>query len=212
MDRTMGKAALALLGVSALLLGCGQGDAKFRTQLDPVVARITQLATSAAGLTGGPAATTIEQATTMQTDIAGMGADLKSLYVDGDKQKALVAAGQAYLSATQRFVAAQQEFARAHQRLDAARKKVRDSLDAKARTSKFSMDFWKESHDRLLVEIDKVRNEALKVRDQLAAATNGLQQAADAAGKSLGREKLISPAALEAHRKALAGVNLEKGA
>jgi hypothetical protein len=203
----------ALVGLAlALLAGCGKGDEKFRTQLDPVVAKITQRANEAAGLTGGPSAATIERTTALATDLAGLGADLKALYVDGDKQQALVAAGQAYLSATQRFVGAQQEFARAYAGLEAARVKVRESLDAKVRTSKFSMDFWKESHDRLLVEIDKARKESEKVRERVNGATTALQQAADAAGALLGRQALVSAATLDAHRKALAAVPLEKGA
>ena len=212
MERTLGKTFAAALVLAAAVVGCGKSDEKFRAQLDPVVARITERAKAAAALTGGPSAATIEATTALQTDIAGLGADLKSLYLDGEKQQSLVAAGQAYLSATQRFVAAQQEFARAYARLETARVKVRESLDAKVRTSKFSLDFWKESHDRLLVEIDNARKESEKARDKLGQATTGLQQSADAAGALLGRQALVPAATLDAHRKALAAVNLEKGA
>ena len=89
---------------------------------------------------------------------------------------------------------------------------MRESLDAKLRASKFSMDFWKESHDRLLVEIEAARKESEKARDQLTSATTGLQQAADATASHLGRPSLVSPATLDAHRKALAAISLEKGA
>ena len=213
MNRTIANLAAAAVGLSvAVLGGCGKGDEKFRAQLDPVVARITQKASDAAALTGGASAETLERTTALLTDLAGLGADLKSLYVDGEKQQGFVNAGQAYLSATQRFVTAQQEFARAYARLEAARVKVRDSLDAKVRTSKFSMDFWKESHDRLVKELDNVRTECEKLRERLTQATNGLQQSADAAGTLLGRNALIPLAKLEAHRKALAAVPLEKGA
>ena len=104
------------------------------------------------------------------------------------------------------------EFARNYARLEAARVKVRESLDRKVRTSKFSMDFWKETHDRLVVNLDTVRKENETVRARLSAATGALQQSADAAGALLGREKLIAPATLDAHRKALEAVPLAKGA
>ena len=213
MDRIIATRAAAAMGLAlAVLGGCGKGDEKFRAQLDPVVAKITQRATEAAALTGGAPAATLERTTALTTDLAGLGADLKSLYIDGDKQQKLSAAGQAYLSATQRFVTAQQEFARSYARLEAARVKVRESLDAKVRTSKFSMDFWKETHDRLVKDLDNVRTECEKVRERVSQATAGLQQAADAAGALLGRNALIPAAALDAHRKALAAVPLEKGA
>jgi hypothetical protein len=197
---------------AASLAGCGKGDEKFRAQLDPVVARVTQNATAAAALTGQPPAAAMEQAKAILTDLAGVGADLSELPAEGEKHQGLVAAGQAYRSATQRFVATQQDFARAYARLEASRAKVRESLDAKLRTSKFSMDFWKESHDRLLVDIESARQEAEKAKAQVVAATASLQQSADAAGALLGRDKLIAPAALDAHRKALDAVDLAKGA
>ena len=212
MDGTVLGRAAALALAAALLAGCGKGDEQFRAQLDPVVAKITQRANDAAALTGQAPAAAIERTTALQGDLASLGADLKALYVEGEKQKSLVAAGQAYLSATQRFVSAQQEFARAYSRLEAARAKVRESLDAKVRTSKFSMDFWKESHDRVLAQIESVRKENEKARETVAGATTALQQAADAAGALLGRQALISQATLDAHRKALAAVPLEKGA
>src|SRR6185369_2347843 len=106
-------------------------------------------------------------------------------------------------SATQRFVASQQEFARAYARLEAARVKVRDSLEAKVRTSKFSMDFWKETHDRLLQDLDKVRTENEKLRDRLVGDTASTQQAVEAAGAVLGKEAVIGADVLAAHRKAL---------
>jgi hypothetical protein len=212
MDGSLGKAAAAAMLAGVVLLGCGKGEEKFRAQLDPVVAKITGRANDAAALTGGAPAAVIEKATALQTDLAGLGADLKAIPVDGEKQQARMAAGQAYLSAVQRFIAGQQEFARSYARLEAARKKVRESLDAKLRTSKFSMDFWKESHDRLLVEIEAARKDAEKARDRLVSVTSGLQQAADVAGSHLGRPALVSPATLETHRKALAAVPLEKGA
>jgi hypothetical protein len=214
MNRRIGMAALAAgaMLMIATLAGCGPGVEKLRAQLDPVVLKITERAAAAAVLTGGQPAATIARTTELLTDLAGLGADLKSLYVEGEKQQALVAAGQAYLSATQRFITSQQEFARALTRLEAARGKVRESLEAKVRTSKFSMDFWKETHDRLVVDLDKVRKENEAARARLAAATTSLQQGADAAGALLGREKLISPATLDAHRKALDAVPLAKGA
>ena len=207
----IGKWAAALLAVVALG-GCGKGDEKFRTLLDPVVAKITERAGSAAGLTGRAPAEVLQQAGAILTDLAGLGADLKGLPADGEKQKNYVAAGQAYLSATQRFTTAQQEFARSYARLEASRVKVRESLDAKVRTSKFSMDFWKESHDRLVLDLDNVRKESEKAKVQLSAATQALQQSADAAGAVLGRDKVIAAATLDAHRKALEAVPLQKGA
>ena len=212
MQRSLGRAAAAVMLAGAVMLGCGKGEEKFRAQLDPVVGKLTARANDAAALTGGAPAAVIEKATALQTDLASLGADLKAIAVDGDKQQARMAAGQAYLSAIQRFVAAQQEFARSYARLEVARVKVRESLDAKLRTSKFSLDFWKESHDRLLVEIDAARKEAEKARERLVGITTGLQQAADATGSHLGRQALVSPATLETHRKALAAVSLEKGA
>ena len=212
MDRSLLRAAAVAALAGAVMLGCGKGEEKFRAQLDPVVAKLTARANEAAALTGGAPAAVIEKANALQADLAGLGADLKAVPVDGEKQQARVAAGQAYLSAVQRFVAGQQEFARAYARLEAARVKVRESLDAKVRTSKFSMDFWKESHDRVLVEIDTARKESEKARDKLASVAAALQQAADATGSHLGRQALVSPATLDAHRKALAAVPLEKGA
>ena len=202
----------ALLFAAAVMVGCGKGDEKFRALLDPVVAKITDRAKAAAGLTGQAPATVLEQSGAILTDLAGLGADLKGLPADGEKQQGLVTAGQAYLSATQRFTTSQADFARVYARLEAARVKVRESLDAKVRTSKFSMDFWKESHDRLVLELDNVRKEAEKSKAQLSAATDALQTAADAAGPLLGRERLIPAATLDAHRKALEAVPLQKGA
>jgi outer membrane scaffolding protein for murein synthesis (MipA/OmpV family) len=195
-----------------VLAGCGKGDDKFRVLLDPVVARVTEKAKAAAALTGQAPAAVMEQTKAIMTDLAGLGADLSGLPAEGEKQAGMVAAGQAYRSATQRFVAAQEDFARSYARLEAARAKVRESLDAKVRTSKFSMDFWKETHDRLVLELDNVRKECEKGKAQLAAATASLQQSAEAAGAVLGRDKLISAAALDAHRKALDAVDLAKGA
>jgi hypothetical protein len=212
MNGKIAVAAVAGLWLLASLAGCGAGDEKLRAQLLPVVAKITERVKTTAALTGGEPAATIERTTAILTDLAGLGADLKSLYVEGEKQQALVAAGQAYLSATQRFVASQQEFARAYARLEAARAKVRESLEAKVRTSKFSMDFWKETHDRLVLDLDKVRKECEKARDRLAAATSSMQQAAEAAGSVLGRESVLAAGALDAHRKALDAVPLAKGA
>jgi hypothetical protein len=215
MDNVTARTLAAALGIAAasLLAGCGDGgEAKFRLQLDPVVAKVTETATSAAALTGQAPAAIAERSKALLTDIAGLGADLKALPAEGEKQQGLVAAGQAYLSATQRFVAAQQEFAGAYARLEASRVKVRESLDAKVRTSKFSMDFWKESHDRLVIELDNFRKECEQGKARVEAATASLAQSAEAAGAALGREKLISAAQLEAHRKALDAVNLAKGA
>ena len=202
----------AILMAAAVLVGCGKGDEKFRAMLDPVVARVTEKAKAAAALTGQPPATIAEHSKAILTDLAGLGADLSGLPADGDKQKGQVAAGQAYRSALQRFVTAQQQFAQAYARLETGRVKVRESLDAKVRTSKFSMDFWKETHDRLVVELDNGRKESEKAKAQLLAATTALQQSADAAGAVLGRDKLIPAAALDAHRKALDAVDLAKGA
>jgi hypothetical protein len=210
--RIAGKVAAALGLAVSLLAGCGGGVEKFRLQLDPVVARVTEKAKAAAALTAQAPAAIAEQSKALLGDLAGLGADLKGLPAEGEKQQDLVAAGQAYLSATQRFVTAQQEFARSYAKLEGMRVKVRESLDAKVRTSKFSMDFWKESHDRLVVELDNARKESEKAKAQLVAATASLQLSADAAGAVLGREKTIPVAALESHRQALEAVDLAKGA
>lgn len=199
--------------LATLALGaCGPREDKYRAYVTPIVGKITERLKGAAGLTGGEPARVVEGASAYLTDLAGLGADLKALPPEGEKQQAIAAAAQAYLSATQRFVTAQQEFARAYGRLEAGRAKVRESLDAKVRTSKFSMDFWKETHDRLVLELDKVRTENEKVRERVVAATDGAQRAADAAGAILGKENVIGPEVLAAHRKALDGVNLLKGA
>jgi hypothetical protein len=211
-SRNAVRVAAALGLAAAVLAGCGKGLEKFRVQLDPVVSKVTATAKAAAALTGQPPASVAEQGKALLTDIAGLGADLKGLPADGEKEQALVAAGQAYLSATQRFTNAQLDFARAYARLEAGRVKVRESLDAKVRTSKFSMDFWKETHDRLVLELDNARKETEKAKAQLVAATSSLQQSAEAAGAVLGREKLIPVATLDAHRKALDAVDLAKGA
>jgi len=211
MKRTLTVFAMAAVTLVALA-GCGPKDDKLRAQLDPVVVKITERAKAAAALDIAAPAATIERTTALLTDMAGLGADLKSFYVEGEKQQALVAAGQAYLAATQRFITGQQEFARSYARLEAARTKVRESLDAKVRTSAFSMDFWKETHDRLVRDLDNVRKENEKARDLAGAANAVLQQSADATGALLGREKLISAEALEGHRKALQAVPLAKGA
>lgn len=205
-------AAATAIVAAALVAGCDGGVEKFRLQLDPVVARVTEKARAAAGLTGQAPAAIAEQTKAILTDLAGLGADLKGLPAEGEKQQGLVSAGQAYLSATQRFVTGQQEFARNYARLEAARVKVRESLDRKVRTSKFSMDFWKESHDRLVLELDNVRKDCEKAKARVAAATASLQQSAEAAGAVLGRELLIPVAALDAHRQALDAVDLAKGA
>lgn len=202
----------AVLAGAVVVVGCGKDVEKFRLQLDPVVARVNDKAKAAAALTGQAPAAIAEQSKAILTDLAGLGADLKGLPAEGEKQQGLVAAGQAYLSATQRFVTGQQEFARSYARLEAARVKVRESLDAKVRTSKFSMDFWKETHDRLVLDLDNVRKEAEKAKAQLLAATSSLQQSADAAGAVLGRDKLIPAATLDTHRTALDAVDLAKGA
>jgi hypothetical protein len=209
--KNIGRWAAALVA-AAMLVGCGKGDEKFRAMLDPVVARVTGKAKAAAALTGQPSATIAEQSKAILTDLAGLGADLSGLPADGEKQQGQLAAAQAYRSALQRFVTAQQQFALGYARLEAGRVKVRESLDAKVRTSKFSMDFWKETHDRLVVELDNGRKESEKAKAQLLAATASLQQSADAAGAVLGRDKLIPAAALDAHRKALEAVDLAKGA
>ena len=208
----MAAAAGAMLLIAVGAAGCGGSQDKLRGQLLPVVAKISDRIKGTAALTGGGAAQAIEQTGAYLTDLAGLGADLKALYVEGERQQSLVAAAQAYLSATQRFVAAQQEFARALARLEAARAKVKDSLDAKARTSKFSLDFWKETHDRLVLDLDKVRKDSEQARDRLAAATTSTQQAADAAAAVLGREAIVAPEVLAAHRKALDAIPLAKGA
>lgn len=200
------------LAAALLLAACGAKEDKYRAHVAPVAGKVTERLGAAAALTGGDPAKVVEATTAQLTDLAGLGADLKAVPPEGEKQQALAAAGQAYLSATQRFVTAQQEFARAHGRLEGARKKVRESLDAKVRTSSFGMDFWKETHDRLLQDLDKVRGENEKVRERLVAATTGAQEAAEAAGAVLGKENVVGPEVLANHRKALDGVNLEKGA
>lgn len=214
MDKKIAAIAATWLATAAMGLGgCGKGEEKFRAQLDPVVAKVTERAKAAASLTGGDPAATIERTTAITTDLAGLGADLKSLYVEGDKPQALVAASQAYLSATQRFVNSQQEFARAYARLETSRTKVRESLEAKVRTSKFSMDFWKETHDRLVLDLDNVRKENEKLKERVLAATTSLEQSVGAAGAVLGPgATMVDKATLDAHRKALDAVPLAKGA
>jgi len=209
MEKIGGWAAAVLCSVAVAIAGCGKGEEKFRAQLDPVVARISERMAAAAGLASAAPAQVLERAGTLNTDLAGLGADLKGLYVDGDKQRSLVAAGQAYQSAAQRLVQAQQEFARARAKLAAANAKVKESLDAKVRTSKFSMDFWKESHDRFVSEADKVRKETAAGRDRLAAALSGAQQAVDAAGAVLGSAAVLKPGVIADQRKALEAVALD---
>ena len=209
MDRIGGWAAAVLCSVAVAIAGCGKGEEKFRAQLDPVVARISERMAAVAGLAAAAPAQVLERAGTLSTDLASLGADLKGLYVDGDKQRGLVAAGQAYLSAAQRLVQAQQEFARARAKLAAANAKVKESLDAKVRTSKFSMDFWKESHDRFVSEADKVRKETVAVRDKLATALSGAQQAVDAAGAVLGSAAVLKPGVIADQRKALEAIALD---
>ena len=212
MKKRIGIAGPWLLLAALALAACGAKEDKYRAYVTPIVVKITERLKGAAGLTGGEPGKVAEGATAYLSDLSGLGADLKALPPEGEKQQSVAAAAQAYLSATQRFVTAQQEFARAYARLEAARVKVRESLDAKVRTSKFSMDFWKETHDRLVLELDKVRTENEKLRERVVAATASAQQAADAAGAVLGKENVIGPEVLAAHRKALDAVNLQKGA
>ena len=211
LDKRIGIAATLLVAL-AILAGCGAKEDKYRAHVVPVVTKISERLKGAAALTGGDPAQTIERTTAILTDLAGLGADLKAIAPEGEKQQAIYAAGSAYLSATHRFVTTQQEFARAYARLEAARVKVRESLEAKVRTSKFSMDFWKETHDRLLQDLDKVRTENEKLRDRLVGDTGSAQQAADATGAVLGKEAVIGPDILAAHRKALDAIPIHKGA
>jgi hypothetical protein len=216
MDRKVGLAVavggVALIAVAALAWYSNQASKqeKFRAQVVPVVARISAQLKAAAALTGGGTAQTIERTNAQFTDLAGLGADLKALYVEGERQQALVDAGQAYRAATERFVKSQQDFARTRARLDAARAKVRESLDAKVRTSTFSMDFWKETNDRLTAELERVRKEANQARDRLVTVTAATQQAADAAGAVVGREAVVGTDVLAAHGKALDAIVLAK--
>ena len=215
MDRKIGLLAAAGVALIALAgIGWYVGQAgkqeKFRAQVVPIVAKVSEKLRTAAQLTAADPAQGGERTTALLTDLAGLGADLKALYVEGEKQQALVAAGQSYLAATQAFVQGQQEFTRSRLRLDAARAKVRESLDAKVRTSKFSMDFWKESHDRLVVEAEKVRKDASQMRDKLLATTAATQQAVDAAAAALGRDAVVAPTVLADHRKALEAIALAK--
>ena len=210
-DKRIGIVA-ALLFALGVLAGCGAKEDKYRAHVVPVVAKISERLKGAAAVTGSVPAQVVEKTTATLTDLAGLGADLKAIPPDGDKQQALCAAASAYLSATQRFVSSQQEFARADARLEAARAKVRESLEAKVRTSKFSMDFWRESHDRLTQELDTVRTENEKLRERLLAATATAQQSADAVGAVLGKEAVVGPDVLANHRKALDAVDLAKGA
>lgn len=204
--------AAALLAAIALLAGCGAKEDKYRPQVVPVVAKISERLKGVAAATGGAPAEVIELTTATLKDLAGLGADLQALPPGDEKQQELFAAANAYLSATQRFVTSQQDFARAYARMEASRGKVRESLDAKARTSKFSMDFWKETHERHLQDLDKVRTENEKLRDRLIAAAATAQQSADAAGAVLGKEAVIGPDVMAGHRKALDAINLNKGA
>jgi hypothetical protein len=204
-----GVALIALAGIGWYVGQSGKQE-KFRAQVVPIVSKVSERLRAAAQLVAAEPAQGIETCAVLLTDLAGLGADLKSLYVEGEKQRALVAAGQSYLAATQAFVQGQQEFARARGRLNAARAKVKESLDAKVRTSKFSMDFWKESHDRLVVEAEKVRKETAQIRDKLVSTATATQQAADAAGATLGRDAVVAPTVLGDHRKALDAIALAK--
>lgn len=198
-----------LAAAAAAAFGCGDDkDAKFRAQVLAVVAKVSERVKGTAALTGSPVAQVLDETDAVLTDLAGLNADLRALEPQTEKQKSFVSAGQAYLGATQRFVAAQQEFAKARGRLDAARAKVKDSLDARQRASQFTMEFWRESHERVLAEQEKVRKEALQARDRLAVATASMKQSAEASGTVLGSEAVVGPDALEAHRSALEGIPL----
>ena len=61
-------------------------------------------------------------------------------------------------------------------------------------------------------DLDNLRKEAEKSRTHLSAAAQALRQSADTAGAVLGRDNLIPAADLDAARKALEAVPLEKGA
>jgi hypothetical protein len=204
-----GRAFAACLAAAFIAGGCGgDRDLEFRAQVLPVVAKVTERVKAIAAVTSAPVAQALEQAEASLTDLAGLNADLRAFEPQNDNQKSFVSAGQAYLAATQRFAAAQQELARSRGRLDAARAKVKESLDARQRASQFTLDFWRETHERVVAEQEKVRKEAMLARDKLAVATASMRQSAEAAAAVLGAQAVIAPDALEAHRTAMEAIPL----
>jgi hypothetical protein len=203
------RGALGCLMAAVVAFGCGQDkDAKFRLQVLPVAAKVSERVKAIAGMTAAPVAQALDRADAELTELAGLDADLKALEPQNEKQKSYVSAASAYLGSTQRFAQAQQEFARARGKLDAARAKVKESLDGRQRASQFTMDFWRETHDRLVSEQEKVRKDAIAARDQLAVATSSMKQSAEASATVLGNEAITGADALDAHRAVLDAIPL----
>ena len=203
------RGAIGCLLAAAVAFGCGDDkDARFRLQVLPLVAKVSERVKAIAATTAAPVSQALDQADTELTELSGLNADLKALEPQNEKQKSFVSAAYAYLGATQRFVQAHQEFARARGKLDAARVKVKDSLDARQRASQFTMEFWRETHDRLVLELEKVRKEAISARDKLAVATASMKQSAEASATVLGNDALVSGDVLDAHRAVLDAIPL----
>jgi hypothetical protein len=203
------RGALGCLVGAAILFGCGQDkDAKFRLQVLPVVAKVSERVKGIAATTAAPVTRALEQADAELADLAGLDADLKALEPQNEKQKSYVSAASAYLGSTQRFAQAQQEFARARGKLDASRAKVKESLDGRQRASQFTMEFWRETHDRLVSEQEKVRKDAIAARDQLAVATASMKQSAEASATVLGNDTVVGGDVLDAHRAVLDAIPL----
>jgi hypothetical protein len=210
MDLNLGRAFAGCVAVAMLAAACGEdNDAKFRATVLPVVAKVSEKVKGAAAVTAAPVSQALDQTDAYLTDLAGLNADLRALEPQTEKQKSFVSAGQAYLGATQRFLAAQQGFARARGKLEVARVKVRESLDARQRASQFTMDFWRETHERVVAEQEKLRKDAVQARERLAVATTSMKQSAEASATILGPEALIAPDALEAHRTVLEAIALD---
>ena len=207
--QTFRAVAGCAFAAAAALCGCGDDkDLKFRAQVLPVVAKVTERVKGTAAATAAPVPQVLDQADAYLTDLAGLAADFRAFEPQNETQKTYVSAGQAYLGATQRFVTAQQEFARARGRLEVARVKVKESLDAKQRASQFTMDFWRETHERVVAEQEKVRKEAVQAREKLTVATVTMKQSAEASAAVLGPESVIAADALEPHRSALESISL----
>jgi hypothetical protein len=203
------RAAIGCLLGALAAFGCGDDkDAKFRAQVLPVVAKVTERVKVIAAVTAAPVPQALDLTDTYLTDLAGLSADLKALEPQNEKQKSYVSAGLAYLGATHRFILAQEEFAKARGRLDVARAKVKESLDGRQRASQFTMDFWKETHERLLGELEKVRKDATHAREKLAVSTTTLKQSAEASSSVLGGDVIVGGDVLEAHRTALEAIPL----
>ena len=207
----LGVAVVLVIAAGGWYLNQESRQEKFRAQVQPVVKKISEKIQATAELTGGASTRdSLERSQAHLTDLAGLGADLKSFYTDGARQEDFIAAAQTYLAAAQGFIRSQQEFTRSLSRLEAARAKVKESLDAKVRTSQFSMDFWKESHGRVTLALEAARKEATQARDRLIAVTDATQAASELAAPVVGRG-VVAPAKVFAdHTKVLEGLPLAK--